>query len=83
MRFGEITIYKHQKNVDLIFTKSYNFSSLNSANEKLEKLKQRQSHNHPYSLKLLGFSTSTLKGLCATSYEIKCFYEYPKTDMNK
>lgn len=82
-RFGEIHIFKKKNSNDIVFSKEKMSSSKQQAGKDIKELKSRVALNRPNVQKLLGYSTSTRKELCSTSYFTQGFYEFPKSDLHK
>lgn len=81
-RFGDISVLKGPNN-HVIFVKEHRASSKSEANEDIHFLKQRMNLNHRHLLKYIDYSVQTIKELCSTTYLIKSFYEFPRTDLYK
>ena len=82
-RFGEIHIFKKKNSNDIVFSKEKMSSSKQQAGKDIRELKSRLALNTPNVQKILGYSTSTRKELCSTSYYTQGFYEFPKSDLHK
>lgn len=82
-RFGEISLYKSKTGNDMIFAKEKLVTAKQQASNDIRDLKSRQALNHKNIQKVLGYSTTTQKELCSTTYLTKAFYEFPKSDLHK
>lgn len=67
----------------MAFSKDHKFSSKEKALEKIQQVINSQALNSQNNLKLLGYSSLTQKSLCSTSFVVRAFYEFPKSDLNK
>lgn len=81
-RFGDITVIKSNSN-QVLLVKEKMSSSKNEATEDINYLKKRMDLNHPHLMKLVGISSSVNKELCSTTFIVKGFYEFPRTDAFK
>jgi serine/threonine protein kinase len=82
-RFGEITIYKHKNEIQLIFSKEKVVSSKQQEFLDIKDLQARAELNHPFIQEFLGYSTSVDKQLCTVNYVSTGYYKFPKQDLNK
>lgn len=81
-RFGDIIVVKGGNN-EFFLIKEKVVGSKGEATEEISALKMRLEMNDMNLMKLAGFSTQTIRNLCSTSYIIKAYYEFPRTDVNK
>lgn len=81
-RFGDINVVRNNAN-QVLMVKEKMASSKNEVTEDITYLKLRSELNHPHLMKLVAFSAITNKELCSTTYVIKAFYEFPRTDTYK
>lgn len=81
-RFGSVDVVKDTNN-HILFTKSHIASSKAEASDELTYLRLRTELNNRHVLRLVGYSSLINKDLCSTTYYIKAFYEFPKTDLFK
>jgi len=82
-RFGEITIKKNHKTLEVVFCKEKLAHSQNEATNNILQLRSRQNLNHPNMLQMLGYSAQIKKNLCSTSYLTQGYYRYPPTDLKR
>lgn len=81
-RFGDISVMRNQGN-QVIFAKEKMASNKSEITEDISYAKKRFSMNHMNVMKMVGYSAVTNKELCSTTYNLKSFYEFPRTDADK
>lgn len=74
--FGEVLLMKNPSTGTSILVKERTANSKTAATKNVVEMQARMEANHPGLLRLLGFSTSSSKSLCATAYTLRAFYDH-------
>ena len=80
-RFGEISIYSNPSNKQKVFMKEKKYNDKNSLHLDVEIAEARLKIQHPNLVRMMGYSISTEKGLCSTTYYLRIFYLYFETNL--
>ena len=82
-RFGSITLYQNPKYDSLIACKEMQINEEKAAKSYVVQLEAITKLESPYICKLLDYSITVQKDLCASFYLFRLFYESPQTDLAK
>ena len=80
-RFGPISIYGNPMNKQKVFMKEKKYSDKASLHSDVEAAEQRLKIQHPNIVRMMGYSISTEKGLCSTTYYLRLFYLFFETNL--
>lgn len=80
-RFGEITIYKNERTGRKVMLKEKSSGDKEQFAKDIRMAQERAKISNKNVHQLLGWGTSTQKGLCSTHHHVKMFFDYPDSDL--
>ena len=80
-RFGPICIYGNPINKQKVFMKEKKYSDKASLHLDVEAAEERLKIQHANIVRMMGYSISTEKGLCSTTYYLRLYYLFFETNL--
>ena len=82
-RFGEVQIYQDPQSKKMLIVKEEHINDKKAAERAVLLAKRRVINQNPYILSIIDYSVDLEKGLCSSFYNLRLFYEYAPSDLQK